>query len=141
MQRRKSPRKNQKQPDYYGIEGNRDQGGDNTCTLGAPGRSSSKKKRQMGYKSSREQLRAPTRKKTSSLSSSHLSSSEYEESSDDNEKGPTVDKCDKGPRKAMTGVYLSRRNERDSDDDINDVNSDDNGQEEERMRRSSGKGV
>ena len=36
---------------------------------------------------------------------------------------------------------MSRRNERDSDDDINDVNSDDDGQEEERTRRSSGKGV
>jgi hypothetical protein len=70
-----------------------------------------------------------------------LSSSEYEESSDDNEKGPTVDNHHKGPRKAMTGINLSRRNERDSDDDINDVNSDDDGQEEERMRRSSGKGV
>jgi hypothetical protein len=81
--------------------------------LGVPERSSSKKKCQMGYKSSREQLRAPTRKKTSLLSSSHLSSSEYEESSDDNEKGPTVDKRHKGPQKAM--------NKRDSNDDINDV--------------------
>jgi hypothetical protein len=87
MQRRKSPRKNQKQPDYYGIEGNQDRGEENTLKLGAPGRSSSKKKRWMGYKSSRQQLRAPTRKKTSSLSSSHLSLSEYEESSDDDEKG------------------------------------------------------
>ncbi len=92
MQRRKSPRKNQKQPDYYGIEGNRDRGEENTLMLGAPGRSSSKKKRRMGYKSSRQQLRGPLQKKTSSLSSSHLSLSECEESSDDDEKGPTVDK-------------------------------------------------
>ena len=141
MQRRKSPRKNQKQPDYYGIEGNRDRGEENTLTLGAPGRSSSKKKRRMGYKSSRQQLRAPTRKKTSSQSSSHLSLSGYEECSDDNEKGLTVDKRHKGPRKAMTNVYLSRRNERDSDDNINDVNSDDDGQEEQMTRRSLAKGV
>jgi len=77
----------------------------------------------------------------SSLLLSHLSSSEYEVSSDDDEKGPTVDKRHKGPRKAMTGINLSRRNERDSNDGINDVNSDDDGQKEERTRRSSGKGV
>ena len=77
----------------------------------------------------------------SSLSSSHLSSSEYEESSDDYEKGPTVDKQHKGPQKAMTSVNWSRRNKRDSDDDINDVNSDNDGQEEQMTRRSLAKGV
>jgi hypothetical protein len=65
----------------------------------------------------------------------------YEECSDDNENGLTVDKRHKGPRKAMTNVYLSRRNERDSDDNINDVNSDDDGQEEQMTRRSLAKGV
>jgi hypothetical protein len=122
MQRGKSPRKNQKQPDYYGIEGNQDRVEENTLTLGAWGRSSSKKKRRMGYnKSSRQQLRALSRKKTSSQSSSHSLLSEYEESSDDDEKGPTVDKRHKGPQKAMTSVNRSRRNKRDSNDDINDV--------------------
>ena len=92
MQRQKSPRKNQNQPHYYGIEGNQDRVEENTLTLGARGRSSSKKKHRLGYKRSRQQLRAPSWKNASSLSSSHLSSSEYEESSDDDEKEPTVDK-------------------------------------------------
>ena len=117
MQRRKSPRKNQKQPHYYGIEGNQDRVEENTLTLGARGRSSSKKKHRLGYKRSRQQLRVPSRKNASSLSSSHLSSSEYEESSDDDEKEPTVDKRHKGSQKAINSVHRSRRNERDVDDD------------------------
>ena len=112
MQRRKSPRKNQKQPDYYGIEGNQDRVEDNTLTLRA--RSSSKKKRQMGHKRSRQQLRAPSRKKTSSLSSSQSSVSESEErsDSDNDEKRPAVDMRHRGPQMAVTSsVNRARRKE------------------------------
>ena len=70
-----------------------------------------------------------------------MSSSEYEESSDDDEKEPTVDKRHKGPQKAMNSVNRSRRNKRDVDDDMNDINSDDNGQEEQMTRRSLAKGA
>ncbi len=41
----------------------------------------------------------------------------------------------------MTSVNRSRRNKRDIDDDMNDVNSDNDGQEEQMTRRSLAKGV
>ena len=114
---------------------------ENTLTLGARGRSSSKKKHRLGYKTCWQQLRVQSRKNASSLLSSHLSSSEYEVSSDDDEKGPTVDKRHKGSQKAINSVNRSRRNKRDVNDNMNDVNSDDNGQEEQMTRRSLAKGV
>ncbi len=141
MQRRKSSRKNQTQPDYYRIERNQDCLEDTRHMLRA--QSSPKKKRQVGYKRRRQQLRAPARKKTLSLSLSQSLASEYEEKSesDDNEKGPTEDKRHGGWQMAATSVNWGRRNERDKDDDINDVNSNDNGQEQEMTRKNLSKGV
>jgi hypothetical protein len=69
--------------------------------------------------------------------------SEYEEKSesDDNEKGLADDKQHRGLQMAATSVNRGRRNKRDKDDNINDVNSDDNGQEQEMTRRNLSKGV
>ncbi len=113
MQRRKSSRKNQTQPDYYGIEGNKICLEDTRRMLRA--RSSPKRKSQVGYKRRRQQLRALARKKTSSLSSSQSLASEYEEKSesDDDEKGLTEDKRHGGWQMAATSVNRGRRNERD----------------------------
>ena len=172
MHRRKSPRKNQMQPrDYYGIEGNRDRVEDNT--LGLRAGPSTKNKRQVGYKRSRKQFRAPSQKKTTSLSSSESSLSEYEQrsESDDDEKGRMVDKRRKGPKNTATdvnsgrkemgdngdddivegptrearqkphqmeaaSVNRARRNVRDDNDNIDDVSSDDDIQEQEITRRN-----
>jgi hypothetical protein len=84
-------------------------------------RPSTKKKCQVGYKRSQNKLQAPSQKKATSLSSSESLLLEYEQrsESDDNGKRHTVDKQQKGPKMAVTGVNQGRNEMgKDGNDDV-----------------------